>query len=392
MGFFLETLMGGLMAGMLYSLIALGFVLIFKASGVFNFAQGAMVLFAALAMARFAEWAPGWLGTDSKLVANTVAFVLAMACMVGVAWLIERLCLSKLVNQEPIALLMQLPNLLVVHPSVPANNLQELIAYAKQNPGKLRYGHPGGGTTPHLSAVLLNQSAGIQMEGIPYKTSAQMTTDLLAGHYEVLFHNSSVLLPHVQSGAARAMGVTAAERVATVPGVPTERPPTTASKKGSGLPSASRKSDGVASAGAVSRPSKVVRSPLLASYQTRNAPPPRPEDCGSTRPSMACTATRASAALPPSRRIFNPACAAIGLAAATMNDFAVTSRAVDVAVEASGAVASEACWDQAGVASAMGDQVLFVMFFYAGVAFFVATPLALRMRRKIGRQQKAQAT
>ncbi len=58
MGFFLETLIGGLMAGMLYSLVALGFVLIFKASGVFNFAQGAMVLFAALAMARFAEWIP----------------------------------------------------------------------------------------------------------------------------------------------------------------------------------------------------------------------------------------------------------------------------------------------------------------------------------------------
>jgi branched-chain amino acid transport system permease protein len=56
MAFFLETLLGGLMAGMLYSLVALGFVLIFKASGVFNFAQGAMVLFAALAMARFAEW------------------------------------------------------------------------------------------------------------------------------------------------------------------------------------------------------------------------------------------------------------------------------------------------------------------------------------------------
>jgi branched-chain amino acid transport system permease protein len=62
MAFFLETLLGGLMAGMLYSLVALGFVLIFKASGVFNFAQGAMVLFAALAMARFSEWVPAWFG------------------------------------------------------------------------------------------------------------------------------------------------------------------------------------------------------------------------------------------------------------------------------------------------------------------------------------------
>ena len=79
MAFFLETLLGGLMAGMLYSLVALGFVLIYKASGVFNFAQGAMVLFAALAMARFSEWIPGWIGIDNKLLSNTIAFVIAGA-------------------------------------------------------------------------------------------------------------------------------------------------------------------------------------------------------------------------------------------------------------------------------------------------------------------------
>jgi branched-chain amino acid transport system permease protein len=106
MGFFLETVIGGLMAGMLYSLIALGFVLIFKASGVFNFAQGAMVLFAALAMARFSEWFPQLAGFESKWLANVLAFIAAMAVMVLVAWLIERLVLGKLVNQEGITLLM----------------------------------------------------------------------------------------------------------------------------------------------------------------------------------------------------------------------------------------------------------------------------------------------
>jgi len=106
MGPFLETLLGGLMTGMLYSLVALGFVLIFKASGVFNFAQGAMVLLAALAMARFSEWFPQWLGFDNKLLANVLAFAAAMALMVAVAWLIERLVLGKLVNQEGITLLM----------------------------------------------------------------------------------------------------------------------------------------------------------------------------------------------------------------------------------------------------------------------------------------------
>ncbi len=106
MGFFLETLLSGLMAGMLYSLVALGFVLIFKASGVFNFAQGAMVLFAALAMARFSEWIPQWTGIHNLLFANVAAFLIAGAIMFVAAWLIEYLVLRHLVNQEGTTLLM----------------------------------------------------------------------------------------------------------------------------------------------------------------------------------------------------------------------------------------------------------------------------------------------
>jgi branched-chain amino acid transport system permease protein len=106
MAFFLETLLGGLMAGMLYSLVALGFVLIYKASGVFNFAQGAMVLFAALAMARFAEWLPQLTGLTHPVLVNLIAFVLAGGVMFIVAWLIEHLVLRRLVNQEGTTLLM----------------------------------------------------------------------------------------------------------------------------------------------------------------------------------------------------------------------------------------------------------------------------------------------
>jgi branched-chain amino acid transport system permease protein len=106
MAFFLETLFGGLMVGMLYSLVALGFVLIFKASGVFNFAQGAMVLFAALAMARFAEWVPQWTGLNNRWLATVIAFVLAGALMFVLAWLVERLVLRQLVNQDGATLLM----------------------------------------------------------------------------------------------------------------------------------------------------------------------------------------------------------------------------------------------------------------------------------------------
>ena len=94
-GFWLEVLLGGLMAGVLYSLVALGFVLIFKASGVFNFAQGSMVLFAALCVARMAEKMPLWL-----------AILLAVAIMVALAFVVERLVLRPLVNQDGVALLM----------------------------------------------------------------------------------------------------------------------------------------------------------------------------------------------------------------------------------------------------------------------------------------------
>jgi branched-chain amino acid transport system permease protein len=94
-GFWLEVLIGGLMAGVLYSLVALGFALIFKASGVFNFAQGAMVLFAALSLARMSEVMPLW-----------AALALSVVIMVVFAWLVERLVLRSLVNQEGVTLLM----------------------------------------------------------------------------------------------------------------------------------------------------------------------------------------------------------------------------------------------------------------------------------------------
>ncbi len=94
------------MAGMLYSLVALGFVLIYKASGVFNFAQGAMVLFAALAMARFSEWIPAVLGINDPVVGSILAFIGAGIVMFAVAWVIERLVLRHLVNQEGTTLLM----------------------------------------------------------------------------------------------------------------------------------------------------------------------------------------------------------------------------------------------------------------------------------------------
>lgn len=106
MSYFLETLFGGLMSGMMYALIGLGFVLIFKASGVFNFAQGAMVLVAALSMARFSVWLPQWLGFESMILANVLAFIVSAILMIIFAIAVERLVLRHLVNQEATALLM----------------------------------------------------------------------------------------------------------------------------------------------------------------------------------------------------------------------------------------------------------------------------------------------
>lgn len=106
MSYLLETLFGGLMSGMMYALIGLGFVLIFKASGVFNFAQGAMVLVAALSMARFSAWLPQWLGFESLILANVLAFIISAILMIIFAIAVERLVLRHMVNQEATTLLM----------------------------------------------------------------------------------------------------------------------------------------------------------------------------------------------------------------------------------------------------------------------------------------------
>ena len=107
MTFFFEVLIGGLLSGVLYALVALGFVLIFKASGVFNFAQGAMVFFAALTFVGFTEVLPGWTGLEQGTPANFwLAFLLALSSMVVLGIATERIVLRPLVNQPPITLFM----------------------------------------------------------------------------------------------------------------------------------------------------------------------------------------------------------------------------------------------------------------------------------------------
>lgn len=165
----------------------------------------------------------GILGTEKagQRAADGYTLLISTISAMAVGSGLMKLPYDPVKDFEPVTLSMSMPNLLVVHPSVPVKTLEELIAYGKANPNKLRYGHPGIGTTPHLSAELLKDMSGLSMQPIPYKSSAQMATDLLAGHYEVLFHNSSVMRPYVQSGKAQALGVTSAQRLATMSEVPT---------------------------------------------------------------------------------------------------------------------------------------------------------------------------
>ena len=133
----------------------------------------------------------------------------------------EKMPFDPVKDLAPVTLLIRLANILAVHPSVPAKDLRELIAYAKANPGKLRYGYPGSGTSNHLSAEQFNMMAGIKTSGVPYKASSQMTTDLLGGHIEMMFHNAPVVLPHVRSGALRGIAITGPQRNAAAPDIPT---------------------------------------------------------------------------------------------------------------------------------------------------------------------------
>jgi len=121
----------------------------------------------------------------------------------------------------PLGLLAYVTNTMVVHPSVPANNVKELIAYARANPGKLAYASAGPGSTNHLSAVLFEKMAGIQMLHVPYKGGAPAVVDTVAGQTQLLFSAGTQTLPHVKAGKLKLLAVTEAKRSPLLPNVPT---------------------------------------------------------------------------------------------------------------------------------------------------------------------------
>ena len=121
----------------------------------------------------------------------------------------------------PVALTTAAPNVLVLHPSVPARSVKELVALAKSRPGQLNFASAGTGTAPHLSGELFNAMAGVKMTHIPYKGSPPAVIDLVAGSVDVMFSPASTVIPHVKSGRLRALAVTTVARLPSLPELPT---------------------------------------------------------------------------------------------------------------------------------------------------------------------------
>lgn len=121
----------------------------------------------------------------------------------------------------PVALVASVPNVLLVHKDVPAKTVQELVALAKAKPGELSYGAAGLGSSTHLAMELLKAETGMRIENVPYKGSALLQQDLLAGRIPVAMDSISIHLPHIRSGAVRALGVTSPTRAPDLPDVPT---------------------------------------------------------------------------------------------------------------------------------------------------------------------------
>jgi tripartite-type tricarboxylate transporter receptor subunit TctC len=108
-----------------------------------------------------------------------------------------------------------------VHPSIPAKTVQEFVAYAKQNPGRLNFGSAGTGGTTHLAGEMFKQMAGIEMTHVPYKGAGPALTDLLSGNIQLMFDTLGTALPPVRAGLLRPLGISSAERIAELPDVPT---------------------------------------------------------------------------------------------------------------------------------------------------------------------------
>ncbi len=163
------------------------------------------------------------IGTEAALRAPADGYTLFLVNPANAinATLYEKLPFNFIHDVAPIAGVMRVPNVMEVHPSVPAKTVPELIAYAKANPGKLNLASSGVGTSIHMSGELFKMMTGVNMLHVPYRGSAPMLTDLLGGQVQITFDNMPSSIGHIKAGKLRALAVTTATRSEALPDVPT---------------------------------------------------------------------------------------------------------------------------------------------------------------------------
>jgi tripartite-type tricarboxylate transporter receptor subunit TctC len=135
--------------------------------------------------------------------------------------LYKKMAFDPAKDLTPITNLLRVPLLLVAHPSVPANNLQELIAHIKSQQGKFSYASSGSGTPQHMTAELFKSTAKLDMIHVPYKGSAPAISDLIGGHVPVMFDSMIAIMPHVKSGKVKVIAISGDKRSPLLPNVPT---------------------------------------------------------------------------------------------------------------------------------------------------------------------------
>jgi tripartite-type tricarboxylate transporter receptor subunit TctC len=167
--------------------------------------------------------AGGNIGTEAALAAAADGYTILFAAPHNAinASLYKNLRFDFLRDSIPIAGLARTPNVMEVHPSVPAKTVAEFIAWAKANPGAVRMASAGNGTAIHLSGELFKGMTGLDMTHVPYRGGAPALNDLLAGHVQVMFDNLPSSIAHIRSGALRALAVTTAARSESLPDTPT---------------------------------------------------------------------------------------------------------------------------------------------------------------------------
>ena len=168
--------------------------------------------------------ASGQIGTDVVVKSTADGYTLLLATTAPNSTapsLYAKLAYDPLKDLAPISLVALTFYVLSVNPAVPVRNVQELVKLAKARPGQLNFSSPGSGTPNHLSGEMFKTQAGIQMQHIPFKGSAQAIADVIGGQIPLNFENIAVVLPHIKAGKVRALGVTSPQRSPFLPEVPT---------------------------------------------------------------------------------------------------------------------------------------------------------------------------